>query len=204
MGAIVGGAVGGLAMAAVYVVTLVPAVAEIGLVAFLVGPEGMLATTDWSLVLFWATGPIAAAVTGWAMAPRALAGDTWSGVAMGFATYFAVLIGPFIVLGPFLLMTAPDGAGEAPLLGALAGMSMYVAIGAVLLFPLLGPCVLGGAVWAAVLRRIVAPSGGVGVSLPFRPQPAAWMVATAIVLGVMWLGATVFLVEISQSEVWID
>jgi hypothetical protein len=32
----------------------------------------------------------------------------------------------------------------------------------------------------------------------------AWMVATAIVLGVLWFGATMVLIGFAQSDVWMD
>jgi len=205
LGAIVGAAVGAVAMAAVYLATLVPAVAAIGMVEILVGPDGLLSMSASAMLLFWATGPIAAALTGWVMAPRALAGDRWSGVAMGFATYFvAVLIGPFLVIGPMMLAVAPIDGGEAAGFGSLVAMSTWVPVGAILLFPLLGPCVVGGVAWATALRRVVATSGGVGISLPSRPQPMAWMIATAIVLGVLWFGATMVLIGFGSSEVWMD
>jgi hypothetical protein len=205
LGAIVGAGIGAVAMAAVYLATLVPAVAAVGIVEILVGPEGLLTISGAGMLLFWATGPIAAAVTGWMMAPRALAGDRWSGVAMGFATYFlAVLIGPFLVLGPMALTMAPIDGGGAADLGSLLAMGTWVPVGAVLLFPLLGPCVVGGVAWAAAVRRVVATSGGVGLALPSRPQPMAWMVATAIVLGVLWFGATMVLIGFAQSDVWMD
>ncbi|MEO5884247.1 MAG: hypothetical protein ABIQ58_01850 [Candidatus Limnocylindrales bacterium] len=208
MGAIVGGVLGAVAAAAVYLVTLVPAVSEFWIVALLAGSESSLAQIGAWSAMVWLTAPIAAALTGWTMAPRALADDAWSGLGMGLATYFvAVTIGPFAVLGPVLFVAGATGAGPAPIeviLATIMGAVMYAMLGAVLLFPLLGVTALFGIAWARVLRGVVAASGAIALTRPSRPLPIGSMVATAAVLGVMWLGATLILAALGQSEVWID
>lgn len=211
MGAIVGGVLGVVAVSVVYLVSLVPAVSDLGVVAFLTGRDGLITGMGGWPATVWLTAPTAAALTGWSMAPRALADDAWSGLGMGLVTYFVgVTIGPLVVFGPMLLVGGSPGVQPSPvdaivaILGLLIGAVMYAFIGAVLLFPLLGVSALFGVIWARVLRGVVAVSGGAGLQRPSRSLPLAWMLATGVVLGVMWLGASALLLAIGQSAIWLD
>jgi hypothetical protein len=139
----------------------------------------------------WAVAPLSGAVAAWHVAPRALAGDRWSGSAMGVLTYFvAILVGPIIVLLPGALATVGNEGIEAieglTFIDVMSVVPMIIVFGSVVLLPLAVICAAGGAVWAALLRAIVAASGGLEETLPSRPFDARPVVVLFALLAVGW------------------
>jgi hypothetical protein len=208
LGAVAGAFLGVVAAAAVYVALLTPPLAGLGLVESLLGPDGLFTLIGgWSL-LVWGTGPVSAALAGGWLAPRAIAGDRWSGIGMGFGTYgIGVVIGPLLVLGPATVMAGPGPMPVSPMELAstwvTSGM-VLTAVGAVLLYPLLIVAALFGMGWAR-LTRSLAEASHLGIAAgPPRPLPVGALIAVAAPLGLLWLGLAAVLLGSGPGDAWLD
>lgn len=204
-GAVVGAGLASVVMAGLYAVTAIPALDSVLLVRTIFDPGGLESAGGPPIV--WAVAPVAGALAGWLVAPRALAGDRWSGSAMGILTYaVAVLIGPLAVFGA----NSANGGGGDPgpimqFVGLVAGSLFFAVIGAVVLLPLSVVCIGGGTLWAVVFRGMVEASGGLGAALPSKPfQARAFVVLFAIGL-VAWMMVAVPLLGLfSDGGAFVD
>lgn len=75
----------------------------------------------------------------------------------------------------------------------LSSLSGFVIMGAILFVPLLVACIGAGAVWAWLLRKVVAASGGMPMTLPVRPMPGRLMTVILFLLGSLWILAMIAL-----------
>lgn len=104
IGAVTGGGLALAVFGVLYALSSIPAVGSITLLSLVLDPSR---GAEFGGSLLWAVAPVSAAIAGWLLAPRALAGDRWSGAAMGFVTYFtAIVVGPLVVLSPRRLRSA--------------------------------------------------------------------------------------------------
>ena len=186
-GAIVGAGLAFVMMAGLYAATAIPALDSVLMVRTIFDPGGPVSAGGPPFV--WGVAPLAGALAGWLVAPRALAGDRWSGSAMGVVTYaVAVVIGPSAVFGPSVAtLGGRDPSAIEQLAEFVVGSMMLALLGAVVLLPLLVVCIAGGALWAVLFRRLVEASGGLGVMLPSKPFHAQWFLVGFGLAAVGWL-----------------
>jgi hypothetical protein len=186
-GAIVSAGLAFVVMAGLYAATAIPALDSVLLVRTIFDPGGPGSAGGPPFV--WAVAPLAGALAGWLVAPRALAGDRWSGSAMGVVTYaVAVVIGPFAVFGPSVMTVGGRDPSAIDQVAELVVASiMFGLLGAVVLLPLLVACIASGALWAVLFRRLVEASGGLGVTLPSKPFHAQWFLLGFGLAAVAWL-----------------
>ena len=186
-GAIVGAGLAFVVMAGLYAATAIPALDSVLLVRTIFDPGGPVSAG--SPPFLWGVAPLAGALAGWLVAPRALAHDRWSGSAMGVVTYaVAVVIGPWAVFGPSVaIVGGRDPSAIAKLAELVVGSIMFALLGSVVLLPMLVVCIAGGALWAVVLRGLVEASGGLGSVLPSTPFQARWFVFLFAIGLVAWM-----------------
>jgi hypothetical protein len=186
-GAIVGAGLAFVVMAGLYAATAILALDSVLLVRTIFDPGGPVSAGGPPFV--WGVAPVAGAIAGWLVAPRALAGDRWSGSAMGIVTYaVAVVIGPSAVFGPSVAtLGGRDPSAIEQLAEFVVGSMMLALLGAVVLLPLLIVCIAGGALWAVLFRRLVEASGGLRVTLPSKPFHAQWFLVGFGVAAAGWL-----------------
>ncbi len=167
LGAAVGVTLGAASLAVLWLLaaTLGESV-DVAILELVAGPDGILSLTG-GAPFIWLAPLLAAAIAGWTLAPRAVARRAWAGWLLGWLAYvIGILVGTLIVL----VLTAGDDVslvGGFDLAGAYVGL---VFLGSIVLAPLLLVCVVGGVLWAAVLRTAVPPpvsagSGAAGASI---------------------------------------
>lgn len=198
MGATLGAFLGLSAMGVLYIVSGIPAVEDILHVRYILGPLGAApddgATTLGGGPVAWAVAPIAAGVAGFLCAPRTMAGRRWAGVAMGYLTY-----GIAILIAPLAVFTAPSAGLDLSVgpveevirtVGRLfVGVPFVAAIGGVVLAPLLVVCAVGGAVWAATVRRVLRSIGAMVGPTKRSGVDGMVLLGIAVVLGLLWITA---------------
>jgi hypothetical protein len=151
-------------IASLYALAAIPQVESILSIRFVLGANGFLVPGTLGLVLVWATGPVAAALSGSLLAVRCANRERWVGVLMGTATYFiALLLGAIV----FELTPAIQGnTARIDAIGSIVSAPLDAAIASVVLVPLLVCCIGAGAVWGWTVRRLNPPP-------PDDPSPDA-------------------------------
>lgn len=132
-------------------------------------------------VLAWATGPIAAGIAGWVLAPRSLGHLGRNGANMGALTYvLAIAIAPIAGL-PAALTPTEFGSATGEVLTLVPFLWL---ISGVLLAPLLLVCIVAGIAWAGLLAIARGPDAPTDA-----PPPSTFLVAALVgLLALAWLG----------------
>ena len=193
IGAITGALLGLAAVGILYLVTWIPEVESVLLIRTVLSGDGLFPSGSIPLAMV-GVPPLSAAIAGWLVAPRAMAGDQWSGVAMGATTYFAAnLLGPTVAYGI---------STETPFVELVAGAAIVGVFASFLLFPLLLVCVVAGSAWAKLLRVVARLPDA--QSLPSRPFPGLAILLGAGVLAVGWLPLAFMVGGLFSGGAWVD
>jgi hypothetical protein len=144
----------------------------------MLGPDSWAAGTP-ALALAWASAPVAAAVSGWALSVRAAGRRGWIGAWMGVATYLLTIV--FAAVVPTFAESLWDPSPlRRSVLDVLTSAPLVAIFGWFVLGGLLLCSVGAGMVWAWVIRRIA----------PFppdspRPVPGDYETAVLVVIGIL-------------------
>ena len=197
-GAALGAVLGLAAMVLLLVVARLTGLDESIPLAFAVGESGIFSPTEGFLPA-WIVPAIATGLAGALLSRSATTRTRWAGSAMGFVAYLlAIVIGATVLVGA-VVGGAMDGPAVTNVVDIAIGWVVFVAIGAVVMTPLLAVCVGTGIAWAAIVRRLAPATGYDGVG----DAPGWWlplMLVVAVGLGILWfLWATVLQILIETQ-----
>jgi hypothetical protein len=164
--------------ALLYAVAAVPEVESLVHIRVMLGPESWAPGTP-ALALAWASAPLAAAVSGWALAVRAARRRAVIGVWMGVATYLLTIL--FAAVVPTLAESLGDPSPDRQSATGVLTMAPLIAVFAsAVLGGLLLSSVGAGTVWAWVIRRVVP----LPPDSP-RPEPGDYEVTVLLGIGIL-------------------
>jgi hypothetical protein len=195
IGAILGALLGLVAIAILVALSSVPEIESVLLIRQVLSGSGAFPEGSIQPAML-AVPPLSAAMGGWLLAVRAIAGDRWSGAVMGATTYFvANLIGPIVAYGSAMEMSLFEVIAGAPLIAIFASF---------LLFPILLVCFAAGTAWAAILRLTARIPEAAAQSLPSRPFSGLLIAMGTGVLALGWVPLAMTLGGLLSGGPWVD
>jgi hypothetical protein len=192
IGATTGALLALLVTVALYLVTSIREVDAILQVRFILdgGFNGSTGLSAVSGMVAWVIPPLAAAIGGFVVAPRATSSERWAGPWMGAVTYLAaVILGPLLILGPSVGEVTDGGLlGPIGVVVSLAvGALTFSLLAAIILAPLLVICIGAGIAWAKALSRIARSNDVLAIDLAGLPHPLNGRLLFVITVGLLTL-----------------
>jgi hypothetical protein len=156
IGAILGASLAAGLLAGLYLLAESQQVESLLHVRFMFGPDGLLAFGGSVLVVLAAlVGPLAAALSGWLVAPIAARGVKWVGGWMGTITFGLAIVAGCALPSLGAAIGGTESWGES-ILGAIVGAPMMAVPVSIILAPLLACCLMAGAAWSWAMRTFVS------------------------------------------------
>ena len=181
-GAVLGALFALLGLAALFLISAVPAIDAVLELQFSLSPDGLAEGDVLALVVAWSIAPLAGAVAGALLGPRAAAGEVPAGAWMGFATFYlaTALASVALALNPAAI--APPGVPEVVLT-----LPLVLLVGTADSAPLLVACAGGGLLWGAALRAALRRAGIPLPVLAARRLPKLPLIAVLAIALAIWI-----------------